>query len=450
MPAPALGNAVLIGFGREAFEGIRNDAATLVYPRPILPINGQFAFASAVGGEVNQSGYVEQGVPGAVTGAIDFGARMSVPVLFEFVRHFFRDIDKTEPDTDVFQYVCTPDRTIAEETLFAIFGFPPVDQYIAHGIKLGQIAATIGNNTAIAARVQGQAMHFTRMGMAVAAGGNTGTWAFKPVLRGPIASAAAGNLFLEVTGLAPLQFKLKQAAGTTPPVIAGTTELTQLYDEDGNAMFIVALEDDGSELGIYAENKDPLMVCVPGTATQHADIDVGDVYYFEAPLEWDLPTPTYLGGQRFTSAHQRNYYSVDEGSTWVEFNTLTTQLVLSWPISLDQGSGSRYPFAIDRTGLLAPTMQLTNKYRSNVMRNLYERHETLALRTYFEGQLLEGGPLRESILIDWTRCQIASISAPPANDQAIVETVNLQGITDDAASPPMTITFITDQDYTVA
>lgn len=447
MSAPALGNAVLLGFGLELSEGQRDDAASLFYPRPILPLNGQFAFASAVGGEVNQSGFLEQGVPGAITGALDFGARASVPVLYHLVRHFFRNIVKTNPEAGVYQYVCTPDRSLDEATLFGLFGFPPVDQYYANGIKLGQITAQIGNNTAIPVRVQGQAMHFSRLGKAIADAGNTGTWTGKPVCHGPVASVAAGNVFIEVTALSPLTYKVEQEVTTTPPTMAGGTTNIQTYDSDGNAVYVNTLTDIGAEVGIWDENKDPFRICFPGTAAEHADIDVGDVWYF--PVSWALPTPTYLGGQRFTSAHQLNQYSTDGGANWIDFNTLTTQLTLAWPLTLDQGSSSRYPFAIDRTGLLTPSLQLTNKYRSTALRLLYEQHEPFKVRTYFEGQLLAGGPNRESVKIDWARCQIASLTAPAANDQAVIETVNLQGITDDSATPPMTITFITDQSYTV-
>jgi hypothetical protein len=290
-------------------------------------------------------------------------------------------------------------------------------------------------------------MHFSRLGAAIADGDNTGDWAHPPVARGPVANVAAGNVFLEVTALSPLRFKVEQDPGTSPPTMAGSTVMTQLYDEDGNAVFIPVLTDIGAEVGIWAENKDPFMICVPGTAADHADIDVGDVYYF--PVEWELPEPTYLAGQRFTSAHQKNQYSLDGGSTWIDFYTLTTTLTLLTALTLDAGSSSRYPFGIDRTGVLTPTLQLTNKWRDNALSELQEQHLPLKVRTYFEGQLLAGGPNRESIKIDWARCQISALTKPAANDGAIIQTATLQGITDDSANPPLTITFITDQDYAV-
>lgn len=447
MTAPAQGNQILLGFGNELSEGIRNDAAALWYVKPILPANARFGFAKSPGGEVNQSGFAEKGVPGPVTGAFDFGCRMSVPALFHVTRHFFRDIAKSTLETGVYQYVCTPDRSVAEQTLFALFGMPPVDQMYQHGIKFGSVAAQVGNNTAIAARIQGQAMHFSRLGLAVADGGNTGTWTGKPVVRGPLASESAGNLFVEVTGLAPLTVKLQQAVGTTPPTMAGSTTVVQTYDADGNAVFVNALSDTGGEIGIWAENKDPLMIVFPGTAAAHADIDVGDVWYF--PVSWALPSPTYLAGQRFTSAHQLNQYSTDGGTTWVDLNTLTTNFGLTDPLAADQGSNSRYPFALDRNGQLVPTIGFTRKVRDRAFRDIYEQDADLKLRTYFLGQLLAGGPNRESLKLDWARLEALTLADPAQNDQAIVETSTFRGVTDNSATAPVVATFITDQDYTV-
>lgn len=447
MGAPAQGNQVLVGFGAELGEGIRDPAATLFYLKPILPFTGRPGYANSPGGEVNQSGFAEKGVPGPVTGALDLGSRFSVPTLFHLLKHFCRDIVKSEPETDVFQYVMTPDPTLAEETLFGLFGMPPVDVMWQHGIKFSQLGINIGNNNAIPLRVQGQAMHFSRLGAAVADGSNTGTWAHDPVHRGPLADPTAGNLFLEVTALSPLRYKVQQAAGTTPPTMAGSTVNTQLYDENGDAIFVPILSDTGAEIGVWGENKDPSMICVPGTAADHANIDVGDVYYF--PVDWDLPTPTFLGGQRFTSAHQQNYFSVDGGSTYIDLYSLTTAVQISHPLALDQGSSSRYPFAIDRNGQLVPTVNFTRKLRDRSFREIYEASSDLKLRTYFLGQLLEGGPNRESIKFDWARMEMVSLTDPAQNDNAIVETIGMRGITDDAVTPPFTATLITDQDYPV-
>lgn len=450
MTTPATGSAAFIGLSRDPFEGgIRDTAADLHALKPVLPVNGRFGFAKNPAAEVNQSGFVEQGTPGAVTGPIDFGCRFSIPTLFFLLTHFFRDITKSTLETGVYQYVCELDRTLAERPLSMLFGIPPVDQIWQSGILLGQMVANIGANSEISARLTGQAQHFTRLGSSIADAGNTGTWAYAPVCRGPLASEAAGNVFLEVTGLAPLKFKLKQATGTTPPTMAGTTEITQLYGPDGNAIYVNALADTGAEIGIWDENKDPFMVCVPGTATQHADIDVGDVYYFPAPGEWALPTsPTFLAGQRFTSAHQSNALSIDAGSTYVPFTSLTSVLTLADPIAPDTGSGSRY-YPIDRSGQqFNPTIAFTTKERDRYYRDVYERGTLLKLRTYFEGQLLAGGPNRESLKLDWNAAQVTALTAPVSAPAAVIQTVTLQGVTD-AGAAPLTATLITDQDYSI-
>lgn len=449
MTTPATGSAALIGFTREPFPGIRDTAATVHYVRPALPANSRFGFAKNPAAEVNQSGFVEQGTPGAITGPIDFGCRFSVQTLFFLLTHFFRDITKSTLESGVFQYVCELDRTLAERTLSLLYGIPPVDQLWQHNMLIGQLVANIGANTEVVARVTGQALHFTRLGSAVADAGNTGTWAYAPVCRGPLASEAAGNVFLEVTDLAPLKFKLKQATGTTPPTMSGSTKITQLYGPDGNAIYVNGLADTGAEIGIFDENKDPFMVCVPGTAVQHADIDVGDVFYFPAPGEWDLPaSPTYLAGQRFLSAHQLNQYSTDNGSNWVDFNTQTSVLTVADPIAADNGSGSRYGFGLDRSGLqFNPTIQVAQKERSRAFRTLYELNEVVKLRTYFQGQLLAGGPYRESLLLDWNAAQITALAAPVSGPASVIETTTFQGVTDDSGNAPLTVTLISDQDY---
>lgn len=447
MTTPAQGNTAVLGFAPEISEGIRDDAATYAFVKPVLPLNGRFGFAKAASGEVNQSGFAEKSVPGAITGAIDFGCRMSVPALFTFLRTFFRDITKSTLETGVYQYVCEIDRTLAERTLSAIFGLPPVDQMFQHGIKLGQVVAQVGNNTAINARITGQALHFSRLGAAIAGGGNTGTYTGLPILKGPLASPAAGNVFVEVTDDSPLTVRIKQAAGTSLPSMAGSTVVVQTYDADGNGKFVNALAHDGSELGIWGENKDPLGLCFPGDATAHALTAVGDYWYF--PVDWDLPSPTFLAGQRMTSAHQENYYSTDGGSTWVDLNTLTSSITIGDPIAVDSGSGSRYPFAIDRNGQFVALLNFTRKLRDRTFRDIYETDDDLKFRTYFRGQLLAGGPNRESILFDWNRLELMTLTDPAQNDNAIIETVGLRGIAGDAGEAPVSVTFITDQNYSV-
>jgi hypothetical protein len=446
MTAPAQGNQILFGLADELRPGIRDDGATIDYFKPILPANARFGFANAPGGEVNQSGFAEKGVPGAITGPLDFGARFSVRVLFKLLRTICRDIAKSTLETGVFQYVMTPDRAIPETTLFGLFGMPPVDQMFQHGIKIGSVAINVGNNTAIPLRATGQAMHFSRLGAAIPDPANEGTGP-APVSHGPVASVAAGNVFWEITAVSPLTFKLKQATGETPPTMAGSTVNVQRYGADGQAIYIDGLQDTGAEIGIYGENRDPWRIVFPGEAADHADFEVGDVGYF--PVAWALPTPTYVAGQRFTSAHQANAYSLDGGSTWVDLNTLTSAISIVDPLAVDQGSGSRYPLAIDRNGQLVPTVTFTRKLRDLAFRTVYEQALAMKLRTYFIGQLLAGGPNRESAKFDWAAMELLTLTDPAQNDNAIIETASLRGITDDAETPPFVATLITDGDYAV-
>jgi len=451
MGAPATGNALLLGLARELEEGIPNETATYDFFRPVLPATLGLTSPINPGGEVNASGFLEPGVPGAVAGALDFGSRMSAAALLRVIAHLFRDITKTEVETGVFEYVCVPDRTAAEKTLFALLGLSPVDQERLYGVKLSGVVAAIGNNTPIAARIAGQALHHSRYGAAVADAGNTGTWAGAPVIRGELANAAAGNLFVEATAVSPaLKFKLKQAVGTTPPTMSGTTEITQAYDPTTlRAVYQMGLTDGGVDIGIMGENKDPLEIVFPGLASEHVDIAPGDTWYF--PVSWDLPTVTaYVAGQRFTSAHQANRVRPVGGSTWTEIRTQTANLSLLWPIAPDGGSGSKYPFAIDRPGILTPTLQLVRRHRDMTFQDAYRRKEALEVQTYFEGQQLASGPYRESIKIDWENCFVLTAPRPAQNADAVIETVQLQGHTNAASDPPLTVTVVTDEDFDIA
>ncbi|MCL4838793.1 MAG: hypothetical protein KJ058_12600, partial [Thermoanaerobaculia bacterium] len=177
---------------------------------------------------------------------------------------------------------------------------------------------------------------------------------------------------------------------------------------------------------------------------------LGDVWEF--PLTWTLPTATYLGGQRYTSAHQINYVRpiTDPASAWSEFRTLTSTITIPWPLTVDQGSGSRYVYGLDRDGLFAPTLQLTRKHTDRDFVEFLEQHAQFEMETHFLGQQLEGGPHRESIVFKWGQVSVATLARPAQNDRAITETITLRGETNDSGDAPLTVEVITDRDWTPA
>lgn len=444
--AVATGNAILLALARELSFGVPDESQTFEYLKPILPANLGFNRVRSPGGEVNQSGFLEPGVPGPVTGPVDFACRMSAETLLMYLEHVMRGAERSTLETGVYKYTFTPDLDGVDTSLWGIYATPPVDQHRLYGIKLSGMQMQIGNNTSIPVRFAGQIGHGTRLGAADADAGNTGTYTVAPIVRGLLASAAGGDIHVRVTDESPLTFKVERTSGV--PTFPGSA-IAAVYGSDGQGTWQNLPDEAGLDLGIVDENYDPLEIVWPGDSTDHAGYVVGDTWVF--PVTWALPTGyTYLAGQRFTSAHQKNRFRAVGGSTWTEFRSLTAQLGVQWPLTVEQGSGSKYPYAFERDGVFSPTLQVARRYTDKTFVDYLEKHEPFEMETEFAGQLLASGPNRESIKFIWANVQVNTRTAPAANDRAIQETVNLIGETNDAGDPPLTIEVITDRDFTLA
>ena len=454
--AVATGNTVLLGLAPELEFGVPDDGATLEYLKPILPLNVGLNRTVSPGGEVNQSGFAEKGVPGPIAGVFDIGARMSSATLLMYLEHIFRSCVKSEPETDVFKYVFSPDVDGVDTSFAGVFALPPIDQHWIHGVKLNQISMQIGNNTAIPVRLSGYVSHGTRVGAAVADAGNTGTYPYAPVIRGLVdpAIAATKSIFVKITKVAGGDYEFKVSVadsdGTPAPAYGGTAMDIAKDPTSGRGIWQNLTGDADEDLGVWAENRDPLEIIWPGAADDFALLALNDAWEF--PLTWALPTATYVGGQRYTSAHQINYVRpiTDPASSWSEFRTLTSTIKIPWPLTVDQGSGSRYVYGLDRDGLFAPTLQLTRKHTDRDFVGLMEHHDQPELETHFLGQQLEGGPNRESIVFKWGQVSVATLARPAQNDRAITETITLRGETNDAGDAPLTVEVISDRDWTPA
>ena len=202
------------------------------------------------------------------------------------------------------------------------------------------------------------------------------------------------------------------------------------------------------DAGYFDENRDPLQIIFPGDATDHADLEIGDVYVFDTA--WSDPVPDYLPGQRFTSAHLDILYGRlgADPATFVPMNVLTLNPTLAWPVTPDVGNGSRYPFALDRDTELAPVMAATRKYRDQNFEEFAIAHRRFSMRAVYQGQQLGSNTYRESISFDFAKVGLGSRTAPAANIQAIVETLNFVVEDPGPTIAGVTVDVITTRDFT--
>jgi hypothetical protein len=452
--AVATGNTVLLGLAPELEYGVPDDkTAALEYLKPILPVTVGLNRAVSPGGEVNQSGFAEPGVPGPIAGTFDIGCRMSSATLLTYFEHLFGDCKKTELEAKkAYKYEFEPKVDGVDTSFGGVFALPPVDQHRIYGVKLSQISMQIGNNTAIPVRLTGFVSHGTRVGKAKAAAGNTGTYKYLPVVRGLVdpSIAATKSIFVKVTTASGGAFKFKVAvensSGTPAPTFSGAEIVFATDPVTGRGVWQNLTDAAGADLGIWAENRDPLEIIWPGTATEFAGLAVGDIYEF--PLAWTLPTATYLTGQRYTSAHQINKVRpiTDPASDWAEFRTMSATITIPWPLTVDQGSGSRYVYGLERDGLFAPTLQLTRKHTDRDFVAFLEQHAQFEMETHFiGGQLTDASKTRERIVFKWGRVSVANLARPAQNDLAITETITLAGETDDAGTAPLKVEVYSDR-----
>jgi len=458
MKPAATGNAVLLGLGVESQFGV--PAGALVGYDPILPLAGSLDPQELANPQVNRLGYVRAGTPGAKGGAaFSFQHPFTAGHVLEFLQHLFKasvadgSIVKTNPSGSIFEYVFFPAGPAGLETSFwSLLGKPPVDLFYRYGIKFGTMAITVGEEV-IPFAAEGLLQHGSDLGAAVPAAGNTGTYVLGPWVRGLVADPTAGSIWLRVESLAPLTFKALQAAAEPdgPTWTAAATVFTVQLDDDGDGTWQnLQSSDTGLDLGVYAENKDPLEGVWPGDATAHGDLAVGDV--FELPLagDWQAPGLSLITGpERFTRAHWILEARTVGAGAYTEQVVNTGTVTLADPVEAARGNGSRYPYAIDRFGPVAPTLELSRDFRDTFWRLRQDRHDRIDLKLSWLGQQLSAA-LRESIVVEAPSCGVTGRTDAASGPNKIEETVNLACETNDAGDPPVTVTVVTDRDWTPA
>ena len=122
-------------------------------------------------------------------------------------------------------------------------------------------------------------------------------------------------------------------------------------------------------------------------------------------------------------------------------------LELSWPLSDERGNGSRYPYALLRDGLFAPSLKIERALIDPFFADQAESAARLEAQLAFTGHQLDATH-RESITFTFTSARIDAAKRVAKDARAIAEEVTLIGETNDTIDPPLTVEVITTRDWT--
>lgn len=454
----ATGSRTLFGLGlgrpETSVAGYGIPAPSLIGYNVILPLEGVLGNAENPSGEVNPSGFRRAGVPGPRGGPFaNLGIPMNTSNLLELFWHLLGSVTKDEPQTDVFTYTFVPDLDGPGATshFTALAGSPPVSLWWLYGIMFGQLNMEIGDNTPIIPRLTGEIQHGTYLGAAVPSVSNTGTYTLGPWLRGLIADPDGGSVWVRITSVSPLEFKVIQSVAEPdgPAWTAAATTFTALLDADGESVWQnVQSSEDDLDLGVWGENKDPLEIVIPGAAADHADLAVDDTFEFPLAGDWVAPALTAMSGQRFTSAHWVTRFRAIGAGTWDTRAVRTGSIGLGLPVTAERGNTSRYPHQILRSGEVTATATFARAFIDTFFRDAMDRHDRLEMQLAFEGRQLGDGSLREGAELTYPAAALTERASNPGDAGIVPETGTLTAETNDAGDPPVTVVVTTERDWT--
>jgi hypothetical protein len=389
----ASGSAVLWAVGRERSFGIPGTGLTAY--KAVLPIDSDLLDSASEGAAVNQSGFLECGIPGPKGGKSSWSTSLTTGSILDFLEHLLGAATKTPLAAGIFKYLFQPSRNGADTSFYALLSKSPVLRSWLYAIKFSKLSLAIGDNTEIPVKLEGLIGHGTRMGPPAPAAANAGAYQLGPHLRGTLRNPA-GPVHVLVSQVAGgLQFKTEQTPEV--PTFPGAP-VDVVLDAAGEANWQNLQGADGLDLGFWEENRDPLEIVWPGTAADHAALAVGDVFTFHPPGEWSDPDiPPLTGHQRFTSAHWTVALRTVGAGAWTPMRCRKGELALSWPISEERGNGSRYPYALLRDGLFAPSLKIERALVDSFFADRAEGAARLEAQVAFTGRQLTAA-FRESIL----------------------------------------------------
>lgn len=454
MGRAASGNASVLALAIGRLGNFGEPKSGLIKYPTLLPIDADLIGEETPSGQVNPSGFLRRAIPGKKSGTHKFPLALTVKHLLEFFEHVFGAVTKANPAGSIYTYTFTPAAPASHKDthLWGFLDLSPVERMLFYGIKYGLIELEIGDNEEIVVNLEGMVQHGTLLSPPNVDAGNTGTYALGPYIRGLVADPTAGSIWIYIVDDAPvLQFKVIQS--TTEPDgaawAAATTVFDVVLDENGRGAWQnLQSSEDGLDLGVWAENKDPLEIIFPGTATDHQDTAAADVWEFKMPGAWSTPSATDLGAaRRFTSAHWLSEFSIDSGSTWLKRAVNDGKIGFGWDIEFDGSNLSRYPNDILRPGEFEPTLELERAFVDTLLRNQANRHTPIQGRMSFLGKQLSNA-YREGIVITYPALAVTK-STRPVKKGKVVESLLLTGETNDAGDAPCTVVVTTDRNWTV-
>jgi hypothetical protein len=440
----ASSSAVLWAVGRERSFGIPGTALTAY--KAVLPIDSDLLDSASEGAAVNQSGFLERGIPGPKGGKSTWSTSLTTGALLDFLEHLLGQVTRSPLAPGIYRYLFEPTRQGVDTSFYALLSRSPVLRTWLYGLKLSKLSLAIGDNTEIPVKLEGLIGHGTRMGPPAPAAANTGAYSQGPHLRGALRAPAAGPVHVLVAQVAGgLQFKTEQTP--VAPTFPGAAVDVAL-DAASEAIWQNLQGSDGLDLGFWEENRDPLEIVWPGSAADHATLAVGDVFTFHAPGQWTDPDiPALSGFQRFTSAHWSIALRPVGAGVWTPMSCRKGELALSWPISEERGNGSRYPYALLRDGLFAPSLKIERALVDPFFADRAETAARLEAQLAFTGRQLAAA-FRESIQITFASARIDAAKRGAKDARTIPEEVTLVGETTDTVAPPLTVEVITSRDWT--
>lgn len=214
---PARGNTSLIMLAPELECGI--PALTGFQAYRINP-EGKFELirSEADDGSLSPSGFATEGIPTTIRDdSPTLSLRLTTGHWLDFLYHFLRKVTKTTvAGGNAFKYVFEGD-VAGPDFAFTVFGnLRPVESFLRQGWKAVSVEIPMtGDAAPIIGAMTGTMSQSQSYDLAVADGGNAGSYA-GPSIRGPVKFNGLGDIHVQITNTAPLEFKAEITDDATP------------------------------------------------------------------------------------------------------------------------------------------------------------------------------------------------------------------------------------------